>query len=80
MIEKEYAYSLSENWVYILSLSLSEISNKLVSWAEKEGVVDQAEYSLIDDLYEIKQKKGFPSEFASAPNEIKDLIMHYTQS
>ena len=80
MIEMEYAYNISENRIYVLAKSLNEISNDLVAWAEKEGIVDQSEYSLIDELYETTSTKGFSDDFAQAPREIKDMIMHYTQS
>jgi len=40
MIEMEYAYNISENRIYVLAKSLNEISNDLVAWAEKEGIVD----------------------------------------
>jgi len=53
MEKKEYAILLEEDdTVYIFSTSIHEISNKLVTWAEKTGVVDLQEFGLVDDLYE----------------------------
>ena len=78
MVEKEFVHTLKGGKLYVLAKSMQEISDELVSWAEKTGLVDQAEFSLIDDLYDMKAEKGKPKEFCTAPNEIKDMIMYYT--
>lgn len=82
MVEKEFAYKLSNDTVYVLAKSLNEISNELMYWAEKEGMVDKGEFDLIEDLYEMNPKKNkrFPASFSIAPKAIKNLILEYTQN
>ena len=81
MEASEFCSKIGKSKVYVFAKSMNEISNELVQWAEKEGIVDQAEFSLIDDLYEIKdsKRKYFPHEFSKAPDEVKDRIMEYTE-
>lgn len=40
MIEKEFAHQLKGGKLYILAKSMQEISDELVAWAEKSGIVD----------------------------------------
>jgi len=40
MIEKEFAHPIKGGKIYILAKSMTEISNELVNWAEKAGIVD----------------------------------------
>ena len=40
MIEKEFAYPIKGGNIYILAKSMAEISDELVFWAERAGIVD----------------------------------------
>lgn len=77
MVEKDYA-RLEDGQLYVYAISIQDIADQLYDWAEDRGVVDQAEFSLIDELYETSGR-GFPDEFKEAPPSIKDMIMNYLE-
>ena len=56
MVEKGFAQWVESDKLYVYSISITEIGDQLNRWAEEAGVVDQAEFSLIDDLYEMKAR------------------------